>query len=129
ATRCVVAWVAAVAAVALLVAACGGDDGEPDGAGSPPSAPAGGGEVAWPIFGFDLANSRFNPHETTLGVDEVDDLAELWRVDGLAGVASTPTVVDGVVYVGDFTGAVRAFDAATGDERWTAELDAGTVYG
>jgi polyvinyl alcohol dehydrogenase (cytochrome) len=44
-------------------------------------------------------------------------------------VTGTPTVVDGVVYVGDYTGSVRAFDAETGEAGWSTPVDAGTVYG
>lgn len=42
---------------------------------------------------------------------------ERWT-DGEAGSRYSPVVVDGVVYVGDDGGAVRAFDAETGADQW-----------
>jgi polyvinyl alcohol dehydrogenase (cytochrome) len=47
----------------------------------------------------------------------------VWQADDLRAVTGTPAVVDGVAYVGDWTGALRALDAATGEEQWVAEID------
>jgi outer membrane protein assembly factor BamB len=54
------------------------------------------------------------------------DGTQLWRVDlGAAGSSiSAPAVADGVVYATVGDGSIRAMDAATGDERWAAKLNA-----
>ena len=41
-----------------------------------------------------------------------------WRVT-IGPTESSPLVVDGVVYVGDWTGKVYALTASTGTTRWT----------
>ncbi|MDV9172448.1 PQQ-binding-like beta-propeller repeat protein [Streptomyces sp. W16] len=51
----------------------------------------------------------------------------LWSFQTDHCVRSTPTVVDGVVYVGDDGGSLHAVDAATGERRWSRALDAGPV--
>ncbi len=44
-------------------------------------------------------------------------------------MTGTPIVADGVVYLGDWTGHVRALDAATGEEQWATNLDAYYIGG
>lgn len=82
----------------------------------------------WEQFGHDLANSRFAADETLVTPDTVGDLTPTWSVDEVVGVTSTPTVVDGVAYFGDWTGSVHAVDPIDGTEVWTAELG-GSVIG
>jgi outer membrane protein assembly factor BamB len=53
--------------------------------------------------------------------------ALLWRFETSDDVASSPAVVDGVVYVGSNDGYLYALDAATGDRRWRFKT-AGPVY-
>ena len=48
-----------------------------------------------------------------------------WRAPTHGDVISSPTVIDGVVYVGSNDGGVYAFDLATGAQRWRA--DAGSA--
>ncbi|HEY5887997.1 MAG TPA: PQQ-binding-like beta-propeller repeat protein [Acidimicrobiales bacterium] len=121
----------------VLAAACsagdvGGGGDRPATATTATTAAAGStvdtGEGGWTQFGHDLANSRLSPDESGLTVDTVGDLAESWSLDGIVGVTSTPTVVDGVAYFGDWTGQVHAVDTATGDEIWTTPLG-GSVIG
>ncbi|XUL89163.1 caspase, EACC1-associated type [Streptomyces galilaeus] len=52
---------------------------------------------------------------------------ELWSFQTDNCVRSTPTMVDGVVYVGGDGGALHAVDAATGERRWSRPLGAGPV--
>ncbi|MCA9710287.1 MAG: PQQ-binding-like beta-propeller repeat protein [Myxococcales bacterium] len=87
---------------------------------SPDPGPA----VAWASYGLDARNSRHNALEAALTPSTLDCLQPRWSVSGLDGVTSTPAVVDGVVYVGDWAGALRAYDLADGRERWVAEVDA-----
>lgn len=115
---------AAASAGTLLVAGAscsnGGVDG-PSADGSVRSAIAAP-TVTWPSTGFDPAGSRANPQETTITRDTVGSLAPVWSLDGLGGMSSTPAVVDGVVYLGDWNGTVHALDAASGASRWTADI-------
>lgn len=48
------------------------------------------------------------------------DGSEQWRV-GLGGQPSAPTVVDGTVYAGTTNDRIAAFDAGSGNVRWTDE--------
>ncbi|WP_051105976.1 caspase, EACC1-associated type [Streptomyces hokutonensis] len=52
---------------------------------------------------------------------------ELWSFQTDNCVRSTPTVVDGVVYVGGDGGSLHAVDAATGRRRWSRALNGGPV--
>ena len=79
--------------------------------------------------GGDLANTRAATAETVLGPDTVGDLRPAWELADVLGVTGTPVVEDGVVYVGDWTGHVRALDAATGDEAWAHDLESNYVGG
>jgi polyvinyl alcohol dehydrogenase (cytochrome) len=109
-------------------AACSGDDDDGatagDGPSEEPEAPP-----QWPLLGNDLASSRSAPAEDTVGPDNVDQLAPAWQLEDVRGVTGTPIVVDGVVYVGDWTGQLRALDAATGEEVWHHDLDTYYVGG
>lgn len=118
------AGLAAVIAVALVgvLGACSGDD---EAAGDDAAAVV---ATAWPSVGNDLANTRATD-DATIAADAAADLAPAWQLDGIKGVTGTPIVDDGTVYVGDWTGHVRALDAATGDERWAHDLDSGYVGG
>jgi polyvinyl alcohol dehydrogenase (cytochrome) len=84
--------------------------------GPAPAGAAGG--KSWTVYGHDLANTRLNKREKKINRRTVSHLAEQWRIDGLVGVAGTPVVSNGNAYFGDWTGQVRAVDAATGDELW-----------
>ncbi|MDD9369325.1 MAG: PQQ-binding-like beta-propeller repeat protein [Acidimicrobiales bacterium] len=114
--------------VALLagLAACAGDDDA-----GPGSDAAAGDEAAaeWVRHGHDLANTRAVPDETALDPTTVAELAPAWEVDDILGVTGTPAVVDGVVYIGDWTGHLRALDAETGDQVWIHDLGGGYVGG
>ena len=115
-----------LAALLAGLAACAGDDD----AGSGPDAAAGDDAAAeWVRHGHDLANTRAVPDETALDPTTVADLAPAWEVDDILGVTGTPAVVDGVAYVGDWTGHLRALDAETGDQVWVHELGDGYVGG
>lgn len=112
---------AVLAAVVAGLAACSDDDN----AGAPePAAPA-----EWVRVGYDLANTRAPSHETAISPDDVEGLRPEWEVRGIDGVTGTPAVSDGTVYVGDWTGHVRALDAGTADEVWAHEVGGGYVGG
>lgn len=130
-----------VVVMAAVAAGCSGDNGESgDGLRSDVSttAPAdagegeggeGGDEAAWVSLGLDLANSRAARAETEVGPDTVADLGVAWETGNLVGVTGTPVVEDGVVYIGDWTGHVRALDADSGEAVWERDIDTAYVGG
>lgn len=88
------------------------------------AAPGSGGE--WRSYGGDLANTRSQPQETTIGAANVSTLEAAWTFPGGAGsIQSTPAIADGCLYVATDLGEVFALDAETGAVRWTADLDGG----
>src|SRR5215212_2198155 len=91
-------------ALAIAIAGCGdaqqGDDGPVAG---------------WPAPNGDLANTRHvaGPIEHA----SVERLRVAWRMD-IGPFASTPVVVDGIVYAQDLRSNVFAIDLASGRVRW-----------
>ncbi len=57
------------------------------------SAPApGSGIVHWSRYGYNLQNTRFNPHESILGKDNVERLKMKWQFDVDVPIETTPVV-------------------------------------
>lgn len=93
----------------------------------------------WPSLNADLANTRTQPAETSIGAEEVADLVPAWGFSGASvgatgGMRSTPIVAGGCVYLGlgegylGDRGDVIALDADTGEVVWHTTL-AGSVLG
>jgi len=61
---------------------------------------------------------RWNPYETTLGVNSVGSLELRWSKLIRLFSQSSPAVANGVTYVGSFNGNLYAFDAKTGKQLW-----------
>ena len=84
-------------------------------AASPNNAP-----TDWPLFRGDAQST---------GVARCvlpDNLSVLWKFTVEKGAfESTPTIVDGVVYIGDLDGKVYALDLQTGKAKWEYETDSG----
>ena len=76
----------------------------------------------WTSYGFGWDNSRHNPYEHTIGVENADRLGAVWRVDGVDGVTGTPAVLGNRVYFGVWDGMLRAVDATTGAAVWATQL-------
>lgn len=110
-----------------VAVSCSGADGGREGEDA--TAAADEPPVGWAHLGNDLGNSRAATDETALGPDNVAGLRPAWATDDIDGVTGTPIVDDGTVYVGDWTGHVRALDATTGEERWAQDLDTHYVAG
>jgi polyvinyl alcohol dehydrogenase (cytochrome) len=130
AARSAVALIVA-AVVTVLAAACTSGSG---GTGADPSPTSPGTTTAppgtavalddqWRVFGHDHANTRDAATETKLSPTNVSGLQPAWRMDGLTGQTSTPAVVDGVVYFGDWTGKVHAVRAADGRPVWERQFN------
>lgn len=113
----------ALGATAALVALVAGSGCTDDDTASDPGDLVLTRPASWSQFGFDRANTRFNPSETVLTPKRVDALGPHWQREIGTGIASTPTVVGGVVYVGTFDSRVMALDANTGETIWETTVD------
>jgi len=129
-----VASVTLVVAAGLAVGGCG-STGSPAAAGClskgvQPAAP--GAAAGWPLPGVDLANTRAVASAITSS--NVAQLGVAWCVPiestgaakaaGIAdGYATTPVVVNGVVYTQDLESNVMAIELATGKVLWTHTYD------
>lgn len=111
---------------AVSVAACGGEKDDPKSGNSDPSGPS-----EWPSYGHDGKNTRYNPNERIISRDNVAKLVKKWdsAETGVtsSAVTSTPAVVDGVVYFGDWSGKLHAVRAEDGSSVWTTQLAASTA--
>src|SRR5262245_54608195 len=80
----------------------------------------------WAMIGNDPANSRNQRFEHSIGPENASKLALKWVETTAgdvsataAGASSTPAVVDGAVYFGDFAGMLWKLDAETGEVIWS----------
>jgi polyvinyl alcohol dehydrogenase (cytochrome) len=92
-------------------------------AAAPSSCPA---LADWPMYGFDLKRSRFNPQQGVINGDTISRLNVRWFFStgsGTAAVSASPSVVDGVVYVGSWNGNMYALDASSGQPQWTFNIN------
>lgn len=91
----------------------------------------------WPTAGFDHANRRATPLETTISPSNASRLAPSWTfdvaaVEGSAGgsnVSSTPTVANGMVFVTAWNGKVYGLRARDGKVRWSYDTGSIVVFG
>ncbi|MEZ5246356.1 MAG: PQQ-binding-like beta-propeller repeat protein [Acidimicrobiales bacterium] len=113
--------VGALGALVLLAGACAADDPLPAatvdaGVGAPTGI-----ECQWPTYGQN-ATRAFRACDTNLSVGTVADLREAWFFTTDDVVSAAPIVVDGTLFVGDWTGVFYALDATSGDLRWRRQL-------
>ena len=90
---------------------------------APLSCPA---AADWPVYGFDLTRNRFNPSEGLINANTVGSLAVRWFFStgsGTGAVSASPSVVDGVAYVGSWNGIMYALDALSGQPLWTFNIN------
>jgi len=62
--------------------------------------------------------SPFHVDEAETKVTKNDDHAVTWRYDKINRSICTPAIVDGLVFVGDFSGFIYCMDAKTGEQYW-----------
>ena len=62
---------------------------------------------------------RYNPYETVLGVNSVENLGLKWVNNALSNSPSSPAVVNGVVYIGSRDDHLYALNANTGVKLWS----------
>jgi outer membrane protein assembly factor BamB len=73
----------------------------------------------WSQFHFTAGGTRFNPYEKTINVKNVHRLHLHWRYNTGLYVYSSPSVVNGVVYVASYNGNVYAINASNGKKLWS----------
>jgi len=110
----------ALAAGAGALAGCSapspGEESSTDTA-TPTSDGSAGDGADWPTFRGDNRNTGYAPEEG----GPVDYPEQAWSTETEGGVWSSPTVVDGRVYIGSMDGTLYGLDAETGDADWTYE--------
>jgi eukaryotic-like serine/threonine-protein kinase len=79
------------------------------------------------MFGFDPAHTRTNPYERTLNVANVSRLHQKWTAPTGDYIVSSPTVANGLVYVGSGDGKLYAFEALTGVRKWVSAPTGGGI--
>lgn len=126
---------AAVLALATVVAGCSGASDPPAGGGAGTTGtaarpglpgttpPAPGTDCDWPMFGQNLDHTFSQPCPTGISPATAKDLTQRWFFNTSDVVTTTPAVVDGTVYVGDWSGRFYAVDAETGTERWSLQAE------
>lgn len=88
----------------------------------PPAAVGNRDGADWPVAGHDVHNTRHASAERVVGPGNVATLAPKWTSTVEGGVAATPAVSRGVVYVPDLGGNLWALDTADGDVRWSRRI-------
>jgi len=73
----------------------------------------------WPEQGFGHAHRGTNPYENTLNTSNVGGIDRQWSYKTGNGVASSPAIVNGFVYVGSDDDYVYALNATTGAKLWS----------
>lgn len=117
-------------AILLVATACGGGQAAKEATSAKPAGPAEAVETeppeaetsaaeAWPTFrgGLQRTGVRGSPPAAS-------GWRQAWRFETGGKVESSPTVVDGRVFVGSFSGALFALDARTGAEVWRFDTGA-----
>ena len=71
------------------------------------------------MFGFDAQHTHFNPYEAILGSQNIAGVHRIWTASTHSSILfSSPTVANGLVYVGAANGQLYAFNAETGQQEW-----------
>ncbi len=73
----------------------------------------------WPMYGRTPVRTFATDCPSPIDRTSVARLVPAWFLKTSANVTASPTVVDGTVYVGDWSGTMYAVDAATGTLRWS----------
>ena len=78
--------------------------------------------AGWSMYGYDATGSRDNTAEQTLSPANVGQLGVAWRYPTSAPVYSTPAVVGGSVYAGDYIGNVYSVNESNGTLNWEVNV-------
>jgi outer membrane protein assembly factor BamB len=83
----------------------------------------------WPMWGQNPERPFAYPCPTEISPQTAKDLQQIWFFNAKDTVTATPAVVDGVAYVGDWSGNFYAIDIKTGKQRWRYQAHVhGQVY-
>ncbi len=74
--------------------------------------------AAWPRYGSDIRNTRFNANEFTLAPDNVARLKLKWKTAGAGPIQSGAVIADGRVYYSTWNHEVRAATLESGRALW-----------
>lgn len=85
------------------------------------SAAAGTASTDWPTFLHDPQRTAASPART-FSTSNANRLTKHWSFQTLSVVAASPSIVNGVVYVGSWDGYEYALDANTGALKWKTYL-------
>ena len=81
------------------------------------------GTADWPAYLLDTGHSSYNAAATSIGTGNAANLQPVWRFKQPSGTNrlfnASPTVVDGVVYIGSETGSFYAINEATQTVLWS----------
>jgi polyvinyl alcohol dehydrogenase (cytochrome) len=102
----------AVTLLAGLLVGCG-SDGTEGASGSTVD------RCDWPMWGHSIERSFSYPCDTGIAPGTVADLQQAWFFNTDDAVTATPAVVDGIAYVGDWSGRFYAVDVDTGELVWS----------
>ncbi len=80
------------------------------------------GEENWPMYGRDLRHT-FSNRDSLINAGNVATLKPAWDFPTGDVVSASPSVADGVVYVGSWDGNFYALDARAGTPIWTFAID------
>lgn len=72
----------------------------------------------WRMAGYDNRGSHFNQYESRVSAANASTMQLAWSYTTPRTVFTTPSVVDGVAYFGDFGGTIYAVNVATGALKW-----------
>ena len=90
------------------------------------AAIAASGGTQWISAGGDLQNTRSQPSESKLTVDNVASLTAKWAFTTDGDVSATPAVDGNTVYVPDWAGNLYAIDKRTGQQIWKVRISSAT---
>jgi polyvinyl alcohol dehydrogenase (cytochrome) len=76
----------------------------------------------WPMYGRDLHHS-FARVDSVINARNAGSMVQAWAFTPGDAVSASPTVVDGVVYVGSWDGFFYALEASSGSVRWKFQVD------
>jgi glucose dehydrogenase len=76
----------------------------------------------WPMYGQNLSHTFSNP-DSKINPSNVANLRGAWTFPTGDAVSASPTVVEGVVYVGSWDGYFYALDAKLGTLKWKFKVD------
>lgn len=79
------------------------------------------------MVGFDAQHSSNNIYEHTLNAQNVSRLTLKWSVHAGNSLEASPVIANGLVYVGSQDGTLSAFNALTGQQKWTTTAGAPIV--